>query len=593
MTRLTFRCNLNLLVSAVVWLCGLVASQAQIVESQAPLIGSPEFKILEQLRDNFGWPAPEIRKGQSVLYIFAEGPSYKVVAVGPPTTNPKAYAEKLDAWKRQRGLPGSIQYVRQESASVAVYSYSASGFGKLGYSLELPLASLPSEVKLEDVTNCALVFFGLSSPPIELPPSTFVGTDGLRYWNLSANPVKNDVRISEPLAGWILPFLAIVILLPIVGVVGAFIHAKPIRQRTDISALERETLFYKSMQPIIVATLILHYLVSVPVISSRSLDPAVALWFGTFRIGEGLVVCFGIALLPSLLYSILLRRIFTLEREAEKIIVASGEPMDDEPSGSERPKLDLLIIAPMLIPVAVMLAVYVTPTNSFEWFSNFKSVVPSLISFAYGVFPARGDQLTAPSMARDLADLKQKVEEAFLATKTIAGTSEHNVQILRTKQPEFAIYESENNIQLPEWWLRRSSIEEIMFSILHKCWFTVSKPVGDTAFAVIAFLAGTVPYVLFVFQSRLSGVTDLVRYASLLLPVTVGIIYWRMLWLNTRAAMFMTDDRVVEATQNPSAAVSALERMAQIEEVRKGRFSLPLQPTCRERIARIRERLAQ
>jgi|GEM_PF-3570636 len=580
------------LVCALIWCAVAASSPGQIVEAKEPLIGKPEFKVLEQFRDNFGWPDPEIRKGQSVLYIFAEGPSYKVVAVGPPTTNPKAYAEKLDAWKGQRGLPGSIQFVRQESASVAVYAYSASGFGKSGYSLELPIASLPREVKLEDVTNCALVFFRLSSPPIELPPSAFVGTDGLRYWNLSADPVKNDVRISEPLAGWIIPFLAILILLPIVGVVGAFIHAKPIQQRTDIAALERETLFYKSMQPIVVATLILHYLVSVPVISSRSLDPAVALWFGTSRIGEGLVVCFMSALLPSLLYSILLRRIFTLEREAEKLIVASGEPMDDEPSEPERPKLDLLVIAPMLFPVAVMIAVYVTPTYSFEWFSNFKSVVPSLISFAYGVFPARGDQLTAPSMARDLADLKQKVEKAFLATKTIAGTSEHNVQILRTKQPEFIIYENENNIQLPEWWVRRSSIEEITFSILHRCWLTVTKPVGDTAFAVIGFLAGTVPYVLFVFQSRLSGVTDLVRYASILLPVTVGILYWRMLWLNTRAAMFKTDARVVDATQNPSAAISALERMAQIEEVRKGRLSFPLEPTCRERIERIRERLA-
>lgn len=580
------------MVCALIWCAVAASSPGQIVEAKEPLIGKPEFTVLEQFRDNFGWPDPEIRKGQSVLYIFAEGPSYKVVAVGPPTTNPKAYAEKLDAWKRQRGLPGSIQYVRQESASVAVYAYSASGFGKSGYSLELPLASLPREVKLEDVTNCALVFFRLSSPPVELPPSTFVGTDGLRYWNLSADPVKNDVRISEALAGWIIPFLAIVILLPIIGIVGAFIHAKPIRQRTDIAALERETLFYKSMQPIVVATLILHYLVSVLVISSRSLDPAVALWFGTSRIGEGLVALIVIALLPSLLYSILLRRIFTLERKAEKTIVSSGEPMDDEPSGRERPKLDLLIIIPMLIPVAVMIAVYVTPTYSFEWFSNFKMVVPSLISCAYGVFPARGDELTAPSMARDLADLKQKVEEAFLATKTIAGTSEHNVQILRTKQPEFIIYENENNIQVPEWWVRRSSIEEITFSILHKCWFTVSKPVGDSAFAVLAFLAGAVPYVLFVFQSRLSGVTDLVRYASILLPVTVGILYWRMLWLNTRAAMFKTDARVVDATQNPSAAISALERMAQIEEVRKGRLSFPLEPTCRERIERIRERLA-
>jgi hypothetical protein len=580
------------MVCALIW-CGVAASSpGQIVEAKEPLIGKPEFKVLEQFRDNFGWPDPEIRKGQSVLYIFAEGPSYKVIAVGPPTTNPKAYAEKLDAWKRQRGLPGSIQYVRQESASVAVYAYSASGFGKSGYSLELPLASLPGEVKLEDVTNCSLVFFRLSSPPIELPPSAFVGTDGLRYWNLSADPVKNDVRISEALAGWIFPFLAIVILLPIVGVVGAFIHAKPIRQRTDIAALERETLFFKSMQPIIVAALILHCLVSAPVIASRSLDPAVALWFGTSQIGEGLVVLIVIALLPSLLYSILLRRIFTLEREAEKTIVASGEPMDDEPSERERPKRDLLIIIPMLIPVAVMIAVYVTPTNSFEWFSNFKIVVPSLISCAYSVFPARGDELTAPSMARDLADLKQKVEEAFLGTKTVAGTSEHRVQILRTKQPEFAIYESENHIQLSEWWVRRSSIEEITFSILHKCWFTVSKPVGDSAFAVLAFLAGAVPYVLFVFQSRLSGVTDLVRYASILLPVTVGILYWRMLWLNTRAAMFNTDARVVQATQNPSAAISALERMAQIEEVRKGRFSFPLIPTCRERIERIRERFA-
>lgn len=580
------------LLSALMW-CGVMASSvAQIVESKEPLIGNPEFKILEQFRDNFGWPAPEIRKGQSVLYVFAEGPSYKVVAVGPTTSDPKAYAEKLDAWKSKQGLPGSVQYARQKSAAVAVYTYSTTGFGKAGYSLELPLASLPREVKLEDVTNCALVFFRVTGPPSALPGPTFVGQDGLKYWNLSATPAKSDIRISEALAGWIFPFLSIVSLLPIVGVVAAFIYAKPIRQQTDVPDLERETLFFKSMQPIVVAVLSLHFLISLPVIGTRSLDPLVALWFGTEQIGSGLLVLVALTALPSLLYTILLRRIYKLEGQADMNIVSSGQPMDDEPFRIPYRIPELAAVLPHLVILLTLLVGAIIPVLPFEWLHGYKSSWIILSSVFQSFFPYRISYLTAPSKAIDLSTLQEKARIALSIVEKVIGKTDKQALILRTRYAEFEIHELGHEIQIPEWWVRRSSIEEIAFSMLHSIWFTVSKPVGDTAFSLLAFLAGAVPYVLFVFQSRLPGVTDLVRYASLLLPVTVGIIYWRMRWLNTRDAMFATDARVVEVTQNPSAAISALERMSQIEVVRKGRLSFPLKPTCRERIERIQERLA-
>ena len=592
MTRLTFRCNLNLLISAVVWLCGLVASRAQILESPEPLIGKPEFQVLEQFRDNFGWPAPEIRTGQSVLYILAEGPSYKVVAVGPRTTNPKAYAEKLDAWKTQRGLPGSIQYVRQESASVAVYAYSASGFGKPGYSLELPIASLPREVKLEDVTNCALVYFRVTGPPAELPAPTFVGKDGLKYWNLSSGTVTSDVRIGETLSGWLIPILAILILIPSVGLLKAYKLALPIRQRTDLTDLDREVLLYKSIQPTLGTTIVLHCLIAVPVIWTRSLDPLVALWFGPAQIGAGVVLLTVLTLLPSLLYSFLLRKSYQLEAEAEAITEASGPPMDDEPMRLRPKASDIAAHLPHLVPIVTLCTAAFMPALPFEWFHSHQNAWATLSYASSIIFPYRPNQLTAPSRAIDLPALEQKLADAFSQVKTLVDNTDKVTQIRKTRVPEFEIYELHHELLIPEWWIRRSSVDEIVFSILHKCWFKVPRPIGDAGTALLVVATGGVTYVLFTAISSVPTATDVMRYASLLLPVIVGIVYWRMYWLNRRATMFATDARIIDATQNLSAAISALERMERIELVRKAYRDFPPDPTCRERLERIRERFS-
>ncbi len=591
-TSLRLHCNLSLLLIPLLW-CGLVVTSfAQIVESQAPLIGNPEFKILEQFRDNFGWPAPEIRKGQSVLYVFAEGPSYKVVAVGPTTSDPKAYAEKLDAWKSKQGLPGSVQYARQKSAAVAVYTYSTTGFGKAGYSLELPLASLPREVKLEDVTNCALVFFRVTSPPSGLPDPTFVGQDGLKYWNLSATPAKSDFRFSETLSGWLLPLFALIVLLPIVGALYAYNLAKPIRQRSDLTDLDREILFYKSVQPILGTTIVIHCLISLPFIWTRSLDPLVALWLGPSQIGTGVVLLTVLTLLPSLLYSFHLRKSYQLEADAEAIIVASGKPMDDEPIRLRPQASEIAAHLPHLVPIVTLCTAAFQPSSPFEWFHSSQGSWAVLSSASSLFFPFRISGLTATSRAVDLPALKQKLVAALSVVEALAGNTYKETQILRTRVPEYEINELGQELVIPEWWIRRSSVEEIVFSILHKCWFKVPRPLGDTGTALLVVTTGGITYVLFVAQSWVSGATDFLRYASLLLPVIVGIIYWRLYWLNSRAAMFATDARIIDATQNPSAAISALERMEQIELVRKYR-NFPPDPSCRERIERIKERIAQ
>lgn len=592
-TSLRLHCNVSLLLIPLLW-CGLVVTSfAQIVESPDPLIGNPEFRILEQFRDNFGWSAQEIRKGQSVLYVFAEGPSYKVVAVGPTTSDPKAYAEKLDAWKSKQGLPGSVQYARQKSASVATYTYSASGFGKSGYSLELPLASLTREVKLEDVTNCALVFFRVTGPPSALPAPTFVGQDGLKYWNLSATPAKSDFRFSEALSGWLLPLFALLTLLPIVGVLYSYNLAKPIRQRTDLTDLDRENLFYKSLQPIIAVTIMLHCFVCLAAIWTRAFDPLVALWFEPSQIGAGMVALTGFAVLPSLLYSFLLRKSYKLEAEAQEAIVASGVPMDDEPVRVRPKASDVVAHLPHLVPLVTLVTASFVPTLPFEWIHSYHSSWGTLGYAGSIFFPTRSDSLTAPSKAVDLPALKQKLAEAFSRVEVLAKNTDKEIQIRRTRIPEFEIYEFSHEFVIPEWWIRRSSVDEIVFSILHKRWFKVQKPLGDTASALLAVAVGAVPFIMFVAPSWVPGATDFMRYASLLLPVIVGIIYWRLYWLNSRAAMFATDTRIIDATQNPGAAISALERMERIESVSKSRLNFPRDPSCRERIERIQERLAQ
>lgn len=581
------------LLCALMW-CGVMASSvAQIVESKEPLIGNPEIKILEQFRDNFGWPAPEIRKGHSVLYVFAEGPSYKVVAVGPTTSDPNVYAEKIDSWKAQRGLSGSVKYTRQKSASVAVYTYSTTGFGKAGYSLELPLASLPREVKLEDVTNYALVFFRVTGPPSGLPAPTFVGQDGLKYWNLSATPAKSDFRFSETVSGWLLPLFALIVLSPIVGALYAYNLAKPIRQRSDLTDLDREVLLYKSVQPILGTTIVLHCFVCLAVIWTRSFDPLVALWFGPSQIGTGVVLLTVLTLLPSLLYSFLLRKSYQLEAEVQTIIEASGPPMDDEPVRFRPKATEVIAEFPRIVPFVTLATAAFMPSLPFEWIHNFDSSWGAMSMAFMSFFPTRNESLTAPSRAVDLPALKQNLAAAFSQVETLGGNTDKEPQIRRTRTPEFEIYDIGQELLIPEWWIRRSSVDELVFSILHKCWFKVPRPLGDTATALLAVTAGAVPYILFVAPSWVPGATDFMRYASLLLPVIVGIIYWRMYWINSRAAMFATDARIIDATQNPGAAISALERMERIEQVSKSRLNFPPDPTCRERIERIKERLAQ
>jgi hypothetical protein len=181
---------------------------------------------------------------------------------------------------------------------------------------------------------------------------------------------------------------------------------------------------------------------------------------------------------------------------------------------------------------------------------------------------------------------------ALLVVEAIAGNTYNETQILRTRVPEFEINEPGHELVIPEWWIRRSSVDELVFSILHKCWFKVPRPLGDAGTALLVVATGGVTYVLFMAISSVPSATDVMRYASLLLPVIVGIVYWRMYWLNRRAAMFATDARIIDATQNLSAAISALERMERIELVRKAYRDFPPDPTCRERLERIRERFS-
>ncbi len=82
--------------------CGVAANGfAQIQESTEWLVQRTEQRILGQFRDNFGWPSPEIPKGQAVVYVYLEGASYKLLAIGPVTSDAKAYARTLNSWKER------------------------------------------------------------------------------------------------------------------------------------------------------------------------------------------------------------------------------------------------------------------------------------------------------------------------------------------------------------------------------------------------------------------------------------------------------------------------------------------------------------
>jgi hypothetical protein len=232
------------------------------------------------------------------------------------------------------------------------------------------------------------------------------------------------------------------------------------------------------------------------------------------------------------------------------------------------------------------------PSLPFEWFHSHQNAWATLSYASSIVFPYRPNQLTAPSRAIYLPALEQQLADAFSQVKNLVDNTDKVTQIRKTRVPEFEIYELHHELLIPEWWIRRSSVDEIVFSILHKCWFKVPRPIGDAGTALLVVATGGVTYVLFTAISSVPTATDVMRYASLLLPVIVGIVYWRMYWLNRRAAMFATDARIIDATQNLSAAISALERMERIELVRKAYRDFPPDPTCRERLERIRERLA-
>jgi len=203
------------LLTCLVLAAGLVTSAgAQIVESREWLVKKTEHALLDEFKTNFGWPDPELPKGQAVLYVQVKGWSLSVLAVGPKTSDAKRYAQKLDAWRQRNGLSGTVEFSQESDCAAASFIYSVPGFGKTELSFSIPLASLYRDVRLEDTTRFGVVMSGVAQLPSEFDKPNLTKQSGYRYWDLSDWRAPKDVRLSARLDWWAVPAFVALALFP-------------------------------------------------------------------------------------------------------------------------------------------------------------------------------------------------------------------------------------------------------------------------------------------------------------------------------------------------------------------------------------------
>ena len=571
------------LLCALLW-CGVATNGfAQIQDSPRWLVLRTEHRILDQFHDNFGWPDPEIPKGQAVVYVYAEGASYKLLAVGPVTSDAKVYARILNDWKERHGLSGPVSYSQENDCAAALFSVSEAGFGKTSSILKLPLASIITEIKLETKTNLGLVINGNLKWPTELPPPGYKSKRNYGFWDLSKWDEPTDLAIEHKLEPWLLTYFVVVLLFPFVANGACYVFATRFAKDESRSLEQRRKVYRQLVLGGTVGTIALHSVMFVPAIALRTFDPITYLWFDASFSSVGLFFVPLLLLMPFGSLASLNRTEATLSKlTEEELLKVQLPPSAQDKLSLPAQNLQLKRLLPAISIVIVGICILLYPTTKQDPFDQWKfptaMAIISLSSFAVN---ARKEP--AKCEADDLPELIAKAERVTNRFNELNKPSLTEVTILPSKILDRSCFIKGSTLEIAEGALRTWSEDELLYYVLYQSWYKPQNPLTNPYFYL---LMGS-SIAAYVFLGTIISTTPY-RFLAFLLPLSGAYIFREVSTRKSIQLTFATDLRVVEATGDPESAVSALERMDKALQVGLEAGVIKPKPSFLERIERVR-----
>lgn len=588
MPRLTFRCNLNLLVSALFWFFGLVSSHAQLVESTEWLVQRSEQRILGQFRDNSGWPGPEIPKGQAVVYVHLEGASYKVLAIGPVTSDAKAYARTLNDWKERQGLKGTVLYSQEKDCVAALYSVSEAGIGKKGFALKIPLASIISDIQLEARTYHGFTTRGTFDLPKELPQPIYLFKNNDRFWDLSNWSVPTDVVISRRLAPWVPAYVVFVLVFPPFAAAACYLLL--FRFTTDLtrSLQQRRQAYNQLLIGGSIGANVIHWSLLIHATQSGILDNFTYLWFNTSSLIPGMISISATLLMPFMLWKPISTASISVSRLSEDELQKVDLPLSTQAQAKPEAGVALIkLLAPLFCALIVGIGLLQLPAKKMDPFEPWKTPIALALVLACVVYFVISASKPVQSEAEDLPILAEKAERVVEKANALIKPSLSTIYVLPSGPLSQHCVINGTNLHIAESAVRNWTEEELLYYVLYRKWYMPPDAITNPYFYFLSLPSILGAFAFLTFSAPVLSGPDY-RFLILVVPITAAIVSTEQAKRKAIHRTFYADLRVVRATEDPTSAITALTKMDIASQVGLEAGTKKRKPLFTERIDHIR-----
>ncbi|CAN1559621.1 hypothetical protein MCEMSE15_02590 [Fimbriimonadaceae bacterium] len=578
------------LLTCLVLAAGLVTSAgAQIVESREWLVKKTEHALLDEFKTNFGWPDPELPKGQAVLYVQVKGWSFRVLAVGPKTSDAKRYAQKLDAWRRRNGLSGTVEYSQESDCAAASFIYSVAGFGKTELNFSIPLASLYRDVRLEDTTRFGVVMSGVAQLPSDFDKPNLTKQSGYRYWDFSDWRAPKDVRLSARLDWWAVPAFVALALFPFLCAAVTYCVAVRIARDPKLPLNTRQERFKKIQNSAVLWTGGPSLILGLAVVFSRVLARQSEFLFGDFRTPMSLLFVIGAVVAFPVTGLFRKEHLKLAEQSLDQL---GRPPLIKTPRVEESGNREFIWEA-FQVPFAIAcaLSIHYLPTTKTDAIHQYKSLIAMLVSTLIIFLSPRWFSVLRPAPTTEEVEiepeLRQKIQEVLGSLKANGSTGVNDVKIHPQSPLSITIYVTKNKLGISDAAIRELTPDELEFCILESERHP-EMPMPTIPQTVVASLLPFLTVIYWALAPAPSVLVATIMTAVLLIPTGF--------WLTTsfRAIHWMREEKLridlelIRLTGNPSAAVSAFQKQDNFLRADPATSGSNPKPTYSERIARIR-----
>jgi len=575
------------LLTCLILVAGLAASaSAQIVESREWLVKKTEHRILDEFGAIFGWPDPDLPKGQAVLYVYVTGRSYRVLAVGPTSSDAKQYAEKLRAWRDRHGLSGAVQYSQEDDCAAADFSQSVMGLGRTELRYTIPLASLYREVRLEDTTHFGLVVNGVAKLPSDFPEPDRTKPLGHLYWNLSSWEDPMDATITVKLDWWVLPLFVLLALVPLAYTGTVYVRARRIARDLGLPLSKRREMFISTEKAAVRWMTAASILIFIGTVFSQAFSSLSDLWLTSYLEANVILLALGVLSVFSLPFVLKAERDRLLQACQHEIVGSETEVHVSTPLKLSFVRNPLFTIVKGVAWLAA-LAIALAPTTKADEIHDYKYRIALSIFVMAGFIPDKKYISPEPAVIQDEAELRQKIKELIAKVELLEPSLIKEFEISPNSGASIHVYLWDGKLTVSEGALRRLNLEELEFCVFEKhFWHWITEPpvmpTLGSAFAAIIWLISWE-------RLRWIPVPLYVALAILLIsPFLYYIVRVGLALLRAPKNKLKTDLLVIQATGNPSAAISALQRQHDFLRTDTLNYGYNPKPTYSERIARIR-----